>query len=83
MQEGLEVDETGELAVVVVVGAAEAQPVVGVLVGEPGQVALVGEAVELAVVEVVVEEAGALAAEHQMAAVDEALVAVEELFCEK
>ena len=48
MQEGLEVDETGELAVVVVVGEAEVQPVVEVLVGEPGQVAVVGEAVELA-----------------------------------
>ena len=44
MQEELEVDETGELAVVVVVGQA-------------GQVAVVGQAGELVVVGVVVEEA--------------------------
>ena len=37
MQEGLEVDKTGELAVVVVVEEVEAQPVVEVLVGNLGR----------------------------------------------
>ena len=44
VQEGLEVDETGKLAVVVVVGKAEVQPVAGVLIEDPGQVAVVEEA---------------------------------------
>ena len=74
MQEKLEVDETRQFAVVVVVWQAGQVAVIG----QAGELAVVGvvaeEAVQLAVAGVDVQETATLAAEQQMIAAVEALV---------